>query len=799
MLMSTSRFLLSLTVALTLPALVLASDEPSLEQRLDKLAEQLEAARVEAHIPGMSIAIVKDDEVVWSRGFGLADVAAERPAEADTIYAIGSTTKAFTATLIGMLVDEGKAGWDDPVTKYLPYFDLAVRSDDPKAECTLRDLLSHRHGFARMGLLWFRSGLSREDVLRTAAGAEPWDDFRAGFHYCNVTYLAAGQAAGVAAGSTWDELMVERIFKPLHMDSSTLSVAQAQLDPRLAQGYKWVDSDGEVELEPMVPLDAIAPAGSVNSNVLDMAAWLRLQMGEGQFDGARLISSERITETWQPQIEIADGMSYGLGWMLHEHHGRRVVEHGGNIDGFSAQVGFMPEENLGYVLLMNLGVASLQQASLGMVFDALLDEWPDPVALAEAAEINFEDYAGVYLANFASFRDEPFEILIQGDHLALDIPSQQTFALKPPGANGKWSFVLTDTIAVSFERDDQGTVRSLRVHQGGFSFEVPREGLVVEPEVADEQLEKYVGTYVRVEGGKRIKIFVSGGRLVMEDKGNRLAFETPDATGHASLRARADQGATFNVDAEGNVESLLFHGSAGDKLFTRLAASSDSELPTLEEVLALRHTDARIAAVKAARGTKVTGTVSFPQAGVHGAVTLYSQGTDRYASHLDLGKFGRIDVVAKGAEVWSYSSMRGLDVLKGDELAQAILGHPGAVEGDWRNYFDSVEVVRNDVLDERPVHVVRLRKGDMPSRTYWVDAENGDVLRVRQVVIEGPIRIPAMVTFSEFELLNGIRTARRAVSENPASGKTVLTFDKFETGLELGDEVFTLEDPDAGN
>jgi CubicO group peptidase (beta-lactamase class C family) len=169
------RFLFSLTTTcLTLAGFATASDEPTFEQRLEKLAEQLEAAREAGHIPGMSIAIVKDDEIVWARGFGLADVAGERPADENTIYAVGSTTKAFTATLVGMLVDEGKASWDDPVTQYLPYFDLAIRTDDENAECLLRDLLSHRHGFARMGILWFGSTLSREEVLRTAAGAEPW-------------------------------------------------------------------------------------------------------------------------------------------------------------------------------------------------------------------------------------------------------------------------------------------------------------------------------------------------------------------------------------------------------------------------------------------------------------------------------------------------------------------------------------------------------------------------------------------------------------------------------------------------
>jgi CubicO group peptidase (beta-lactamase class C family) len=795
--MVTCYFRLSLAAFLALSPFVAASDEPTLEQRLEKLAESLEAARQDTHVPGMSIAIVKDDELVWVRGFGFADVAAERAADENTIYAIGSTTKAFTATLVGMLVDEGQASWDDPVTRFLPYFDLQVRSDDESAECTMRDLLSHRHGFSRMGILWFGSALSREEVLRTAAGAEPWDDFRKGFHYCNVTYLAAGEAAGIADGSTWDEMMVTRFFEPLEMTATTLSVQDARKDPRLALGYSWDESDEEFEQEEMIVLDTIGPAGSVNSNVIDMAQWLRLQLGRGEIDGKRLISTERILDTWAPQIEIGEGISYGLGWMLREHDGRQVVEHGGNINGFSAQVGLMPEEKLGYVLLMNLSAAPLQQPSLELVFDALLDEWPEVSAEVEAEPLSFDDFVGIYVANFATFRDEQFKILVNDDRLALDIPSQRTFDLQQPDEEGRWSFVLTDQIAVSFNRDDQGAVISLIVHQGGFHFEVPRQGLEVEPEVPAEELEKYVGTYVRAKGGKRVKLLIGRGRLVMEDKGNQLTFHTPDAEGHASLCARADYGATFKTDAEGNVESFVFHGSAGDQLFTRLADTPDSKLPTLDEVLALRQTEARIAAMKAAGGTKASGEVWIAQAGVHGAVTIYARGSDRHANHMDFGKFGRIDLVARGDKAWSYNPMSGFEVLKGVELAQALLEHPGAVSGDWSEYFDSVEVVRDDTVNDRPTHVVRLEKRDLPSRSYWIDAENGDVLRAKLIAIEASVRIPVTITYSDFEELGGIRTARRVEVENPQSGRTVLKIERIESGLELGDEVFTLEDLDG--
>ena len=799
--MSTSRLLFALTACLAFAPLAGASDGPTLEQRLAKLAEQLESAREDAHIAGMSIAIVKDDAVVWARGFGLADIAAERPADEHTIYAVGSTTKAFTATLVGMLVDEGALTWDDPVTRYLPYFDLAVRSDDEHAECTLRDLLSHRHGFSRMSILWFGGDVSREEILRTAAGAEPWDDFRAAFHYCNVTYLAAGMAAGVAAESTWDALIEERIFEPLGMTATTISVTEGEgeADPPLARGYEWDEVDERFELERRIDLSNVGPAGAVNSNVIDMAQWLRLQLGAGAVDGVRLISTESIRETWAPQIEMGAGAAYGLGWMLREHDGRQVVEHGGNIDGFSAEVAFMPAENLGYVLLINQSASPLRAASLGMVFDALLDEWPDESekSRVETEDPNFEDYTGIYIADFATFRDAPFEVLIHDDRLALDVPGQRTYDLTHPDAEGLWGFALTDQVHVSFQRDVEAAVVGLTMHQGGFHFEVPRAGLELVPEVPASELEKYVGTFVRAEGDKRVELSIEKGLLTMDDKGKWLAFETPDAEGHAALRARADFGATFATDAEGLVPSFVFHGSSGDKLFTRLAVAPDTELPTLAEILALRDTDARIAAVQADSGTRFSGEVWIAQAGVRGTVTIFTQGKERYANHLDFGQFGRADMVARGTEAWSYNSMRGFDALKGAELTQAILDHPGAVEGDWADYFDSIEVVRNDTLDGRPVHVVRLEREGLPSRTYWVDAEHGDVLRLKQIAIEGPVRVPVTITYSDFQEFDGLRVPMGIELENPMSGRMVLTFESVTSGLELGDDVFTLVDPDA--
>jgi len=173
----------------------------TLEKRLALLVEQLEQQRQTLHVPGMAIAVVKDDEVILTHGFGISNIETRTPVTPETIFAIGSSTKAFTSTLVGMLADEGKMYWDDPVTKYLPYFQLDIESDNESDQVTIRDVLSHRTGFTRMGLLFASGQIPREEILNDANAAQPFVGFREKFYYSNVVYMSAGVAAGKATCS----------------------------------------------------------------------------------------------------------------------------------------------------------------------------------------------------------------------------------------------------------------------------------------------------------------------------------------------------------------------------------------------------------------------------------------------------------------------------------------------------------------------------------------------------------------------------------------------------------------------
>ncbi|MBA3633176.1 MAG: serine hydrolase [Acidobacteria bacterium] len=335
-------------------------------------------------VPGIAIAIVKDDKIVFAKGYGVRELGKPSPVDERTLFAIGSSSKAFTAATVAMLVDEGKLKWDDPATKYLPSLQLY----DPYAtrELTVRDLLSHRVGLERGDLLWYASPYDRSEVLRRIRYLKPSSSMRSRFGYQNVMFLAAGQIIPSITGKDWDDFTRERIFVPLGMTATGTSIKTlANSNDVAAPHSKFGD---KVESIAWRNIDNIAPAGSINSNVVDMAQWVRLQLGGGKYQNKQLISPTAIKEMHAPQTIIplegameklypeAHFLSYGLGWFLSDYRGRKLVEHGGAIDGMRALVAMMPEEKMGIVILTNLGGTTLPMPLAYRIFDAYLGAQP---------------------------------------------------------------------------------------------------------------------------------------------------------------------------------------------------------------------------------------------------------------------------------------------------------------------------------------------------------------------------------------------------------------------------------------
>lgn len=781
---TTSAPSISVTTTTTVPAPPTTTET---DLRIDRLLTWLDQQREATHVPGLAIAVVQDDEVVLAEGLGLADRETSTPVTPETLFPIGSSTKAFTTTLAAMLVDDGTISWDDPVSEHLDYFSPDVDAVDPEAEATLRDLLSHRTGYPRMGVLIADPDVPVETILRTAAGAEPWAGFRERFYYSNVMYLAAGTAIAEAAGSTWAELVDERILDPLDMDDTTASSEVAMADEDLATGYSW-DADLEAfEALDYRPTDNICPAGCLNSTVLDMAEWLRFQLGEGAVDGLTLVSDAQLAETWTEHTPIGGGAAYGLGWILSEWQGQPQIAHGGNVNGFSAQVAMLPEAELGFVMLTNVSITPLQDLVIPAIWDAFLGEIDEDGGGGEVADL--EPYLGEYVADFGQFRDERFAVILRDDGIAVDIPGQQVFDLTPPDEEGLWTFELTEEIAISFVRDADDEVVAMRLHQSGLVFELPRVGHEFAPEIPLEELERYLGAYRSDDLDMTVTVMIKNNRLAI-DWPQEMVYELypPDDNGVWVFRVTSDFVAEFGETADGEIDSLTYRQPGFEATFER---TEQATTPTIDTVQALRD-PANLAAALAERSAfRLTGTIRVPQSGVEGAFTAIADGVDRFRVEQDFDEFGRSVVTVDGSEAWRVPSYGPPDQLHGRMLEQMRQGHPLAYAGDWWQFFDEITVVRATTLAEAPVYEMAMRRGDLPRVTAYVDAETGDVVRTDELaLIGGGLMIPVTSTYEDFREVAGLRIPFTTTSWTEQSGSVVISIGASEVDVDAEDDWF---------
>jgi CubicO group peptidase (beta-lactamase class C family) len=381
-------------IAVALALLVtpaLASSQSAPLQGFDGYVAQ---AMKDWKVPGLAIAIIKNDSIVMMKGYGTRTMNKNETVDEHTMFAIGSSSKAFTSTLVAMMVDAGKMKWDDPATRYLP--DLQLFDPYVSRELTVRDLLTHRSGLTRGDLVWYAGGFDRDEILRRVRFLKPTWSVRSRFGYQNIMYLAAGQAVAKTAGKSWDELVKERIFTPLGMSESNTTVAALQGKTNVATPH--ADINDTLRVVPWHNIDNIGPAGSINSNVFDMIKWVRFQLDGGKANGKPLVAASALGETHTPQMIIPIGadaksfnpythlQAYGMGWFLQDYRGRELDQHGGNIDGMTAMVAVMPEEKLGMVILSNANGSPAPMLVMYRALDQLLGA-PQRDWLAEQKKI----------------------------------------------------------------------------------------------------------------------------------------------------------------------------------------------------------------------------------------------------------------------------------------------------------------------------------------------------------------------------------------------------------------------------
>jgi len=351
--------------------------------------------------PGAAVAVVKDGRVVFAKGYGVRALGDTARVDAHTLFQIASNTKAFTTAALAMLADEGKLAWDDPVTKFLPGFQLY----DPYVtrEFTVRDLVTHRSGLGLGAgdLLWFHSSYTRSEIAYRIRFATPASSFRSAYAYDNVLYIVAGEIVPAVAGLSWDDFVTRRMLTPLGMSETGTTIAYFTSSRNAAAPHAM--ERGTLQIVPIDSVDNTAPAGGIVSNVADLAKWLICRLDSGRYAGGRLFSERQAREMWSGQtiLPITDPQpplaglrpsfaEYGLGWRLRDYHGRKIVTHTGGLAGMSSQITLVPAEKLGIVILTN-SEADLMAALSYRLLDDFLGGGPRTdwvAAFQRAAELD---------------------------------------------------------------------------------------------------------------------------------------------------------------------------------------------------------------------------------------------------------------------------------------------------------------------------------------------------------------------------------------------------------------------------
>ncbi len=339
--------------------------------------EVIEKAIQDYQIPGIAVGVIVDGHIVYSKGFGYRDVEKKYPVTSNTLFAIGSCTKAFTSFAVATLINEGLLHWDERIIDIAPDF----RLHDPYAtqNLTMRDLLTHRSGLPRHDFMWYNSTLSKTEIVRRLRYLEPSCNFRERYQYNNLMYLVAGYALEQLTHKSWEELVREKILAPLDMKYTNFSVEDMQKTSDFS--FPYIEKNGKLEKMNFRNISLIGPAGSINSNLRDLSHWVVMQLNGGVYKNTAQINPSVLQEMHTPQV-VASGTpetkesllyAYGMGWGIASYRGQYFLSHDGVSDGFTSTIGLLPAHKTGIIILSNRNLSAFPRLLSVQIIDAILE------------------------------------------------------------------------------------------------------------------------------------------------------------------------------------------------------------------------------------------------------------------------------------------------------------------------------------------------------------------------------------------------------------------------------------------
>ena len=505
------------------------------DKRLKGIEKKFNAILESTKAPGFAVAIVEGDKIIYAKGFGYADYENKVAADANTLFAIGSSTKAFTSSLLGLLRGDDKISFNDNPRKHVP--ELEFYNDDMNNGIIIKDLMRHTTGLPRHDGAWyFFPSYDKDSLIQRLKYHEPFTGLRQKWYYNNFGFLLQGVITEKLSGKSWEENIEEKFFKPLGMNRSKTTISGMKESSNKAYGYT-LDADRNIEKTDYYDIAGMSPAGSINSSVNDMSQWLITWINKGKYKDQQIIPEDYIKEAMSSQAVVASGVpsdelpnvhfvNYGYGWFLHSYKGHYMVEHGGNIDGFSASVGFYPSDKIGVVVLVNQNGSAVPSLVRNTVADYMLNvektEWAkkhkeDLEEALEAQDKVMEDKETSNVKNtrpshakldYTGFYENAgygkFEVTVENDSLMTTLNDEKifinhfhydTFELIDYSDGKVDSTEIGSSLKVNFKTNESGDIESLTT-----SIEPTTEAIVFKRkpntiEVDAKTLEQYVGNY----------------------------------------------------------------------------------------------------------------------------------------------------------------------------------------------------------------------------------------------------------------------------------------------------------------
>lgn len=547
--------------------------------------------------PGIGIGIVVGDSLVFARGYGFRDYGKKLPYTPTTTQPIASNTKLFTAVAVGMLVEEGKLRWDEPIKQFVPT--IQFYDDDLNRSVTIRDMLSHRTGVTRHDFIWYKSSFTRRELWDRLRYLEPSAPIRTKFLYNNLMFTAAGQAVEELSGQTWEQFVQQRIFNPLGMTRSTLTIEDNLKGPEPAVPYSERRDSTVLYRQPYYTAErAIAPAGAINSDVQDLSRWVIALINGGRVGGKQVIPAAALRETLVPSIALPNGalesfgwsenlnQYYGMGRFASSYRGHLLAMHGGDLPGFHSQIAIMPTDSIGVIVLV-IGdhVAPLYNGLTYDIFERLLGmsltPWSERLnairlknktagtqsrTTAMAGRVAgthpshpLDEYVGefvhpAYGVITIAHGDSGLTFEFHGIRMPLSHFHYDRFDTPDDEEDGKFSLNFTTNPM----GDVDGITLSLDEAAVTFTRQVPA---VLS---ADATLQKYAGTYLAPSGGKVVVTFQPGKGLAIRG-GQDLQ---PWKSDQFRVKEFPDVVISFTVEG-GKVTAMHQRDPSGEFVFAR--------------------------------------------------------------------------------------------------------------------------------------------------------------------------------------------------------------------------------------